>query len=340
MSSFLTSDQVKEYKRIHKSASAEKRDRIKALLMLDSGYSHQEIARVLLIDESTVWRWLQVYKNQGLHALLKDKYKGGTTKLTEDQITELDAQLSDKIYLDAKEICAYVLAQYGIEYTSKGMTNLLHRMGYSYKKPKHIPGKANLAAQVDFMEKYKQLKQEKSPEDQIYFMDGVHPLHNSQPAYGWMKKDCDYTIQSNTGRERININGAVNIETLQVHYREDETIDSESAINLFHQILNAQNSGKAYVFADNARYYKSQLIRDFLDLNPRLILMYFPPYSPNLNLIERLWRFLRKNVTYNKYYEKFAVFRFAITHFLDSIDTHKAQLRTLLTENFQIIDPL
>ena len=47
-------------------------------------------------------------------------------------------------------------------------------------------------------------------------MDGVHPLHNSQPAYGWMKKDCDYTIQANTGRERININGAVNIESLQV----------------------------------------------------------------------------------------------------------------------------
>jgi len=339
MSGFLTNGQVAEYKRMHKGASSEKRDRIKAILMLNSGYSQNEIAEVLLLDESTIWRWFNLFKRSGIHALLKDNHKGGSTKLTGDQIADLDSHLSDKIYKDAKEIGAYVFATYGVQYTIKGMTNLLHRMGYSYKKPKHIPGKANLEAQKAFVKEYEQLKLEKSPEDQIYFMDGVHPLHNSQPAYGWMKKDCDYTIQSNTGRQRININGAVNIESLQVFYREDETIDSQSAINLFKQILQAQPQGLAYVIVDNARYYKSELVSDFQKQNPRLVILYLPPYSPNLNLIERLWRFLKKNVTYNKYYEKFAVFRFAITRFLDTIDQKEAQLRTLLTENFQIIDP-
>jgi len=324
---------------MHKTASLEKRDRIKAILMLNNGYSQAEIAKVLLLDETTIWRWFDLYKKSGLHALLKDNYKGGTAKLTDDQIVEFDSHLSEKVYLDAKEICAFVLVTFGVKYTVKGMTNLLHRMGYCYKKPKHIPGKANLEAQKSFVEQYQKLKQEKSPEDQIYFMDGVHPLHNSQPAYGWMKKDCDYTIQSNTGRERININGAVNIESLQVHYREDETINSQSAICLFLQILNAQKTGIAYVIADNAPYYKSQVIKDFLSGNKRLIILYLPPYSPNLNLIERLWRFLKKKVTYNKYYEKFALFRTVILRFLENIDQHKAALKSLLTENFQLINP-
>jgi len=324
---------------MHKSSPAEKRDRIKAILMLNSGYSQAEIAEVLLLDESTIWRWLNIYKRSGFHALLKDKYKGGTAKLSDDQIEELDSHLSEKVYLDAKEICVFVMNTFGVTYTAKGMTNLLHRMGYCYKKPKHIPGKADLEAQKSFVEQYQKLKREKSPEDQIYFMDGVHPLHNSQPAYGWMKKDCDYTIQSNTCRERVNINGAVNIESLEVHYRQDETINSQSAICLFLQILAAQKTGNAYVIADNAKYYKSQVINDFLSKNERLIIIYLPPYSPNLNLIERLWRFLKKNVTYNKYYEKFALFRTVILHFLENINQHKAALRSLLTENFQLIDP-
>ena len=151
MSGFLTPGQVTEYKRLHKGASSEKRDRIKAILMLNSGYSQSEIAEVLLLDESTIWRWFKLLKHSGIHALLKDKYKGGIAKLTDDEIAELDSHFADKIYMDAKEICAHVLATFGVHYTSKGMTNLLPRMGYSYKKPKHIPGKANLEAQKSFV---------------------------------------------------------------------------------------------------------------------------------------------------------------------------------------------
>ena len=315
-----------------------KADRIKAILMLNNGYSQGEIAEILLLDESTIWRWHHLFKSKGIKGLLKDNYQGGTAKLTECQITELDIHLSDEIYLTSNEVRAYILKEYGIKYTIKGVTSLLHRMGFSYKKPKHVPGKANKELQEAFIKEYEELKQGKAPEDQIYFVDGVHPLHNSQPAYGWMKKDYDYIIQSNTGRQRININGALNLQTLGVTFREDDTIDSESAINLFRQILERQKHGKVYVILDNARYYKSRLVADFVEQNPRLKLMYLPPYSPNLNIIERLWRFLKKNVTYNKYYEKFSRFREVLLDFLENIDQYQGELRTLLTDNFQIIE--
>jgi len=68
------------------------------------------------------------------------------------------------------------------------------------------------------------------------------------------------------------------------------------------------------------------------------VLMFLPPYAPNLNLIERLWKYFKKNVLYNHYFETFDEFKQACTHFFDNLDEHHAPLRTLLTEKFQIIE--
>lgn len=338
MNGFLDTGQIEAYKRMHKVCRNQKKaDRIKAILMLNSGYTQAEIAEVLLVDESTIWRWWDLFKLKGIKDLLKDNYTGGSPKLSADQLVSLDTHLSDHVYQTSQEVVEYIVKTFGIQYSIRGVTSLLHRLDYTYKKPKHIPGKANKKSQEEFIKSYRKLKQEKACEDQIYFVDGVHPMHNSQPAYGWMRKDHDYTIQSNTGRSRININGAVNLENLRVIFREDETIDSESAINLFKQILGEQIRGKVYVILDNARYYKSKLVVEFVESNPRLELIFLPPYSPNLNIIERLWKFMRKNVTYNKYYEKYALFRKVLITFLENIDEHRDKLRTLLTDNFEIL---
>ncbi len=95
-----------------------------------------------------------------------------------------------------------------------------------YKKPKHVPGKANRQAQQEFIEKYNKLKEDKVPEDSIYFMDGVHAMHNSQPAYGWIKKGKETILKTNTGRQRVNINGTHDIENQKVVIREDESINA------------------------------------------------------------------------------------------------------------------
>ena len=101
-----------------------------------------------------------------MKTLLEDNYTGGISKLTSAEQIELTSHLEERIYLTAKEICAYVLTKYDIKYTSKGMTSLLHQIEFSYKKPKHIPGKANKKDQEEFIEKYNELKDSKTVEDQ------------------------------------------------------------------------------------------------------------------------------------------------------------------------------
>ena len=337
MNDFLNDKEIDALKSLHRKADRKQRDKIKGILLLNRGYGYAEIAEILLIDQSTLWRWYESYVAGGVNGLLIDNYTGGTSKLTEYQQVKLIEHLENNVYLTAKEICAFVKKTYRVRYTPKGMTSLLHHLGFTYKKPKHIPGKADSEAQEAFIKKYRRLQKRKAPEDRIYFMDGVHPMHNSQPAYGWIKKGKEMVIKANTGRQRINLNGAYNLEDHTVVIQEAEMINSQSTVSLMMEMLRKQPLGLIYVIADNARYYRSQMVQQFVKSNKRIRLLFLPPYSPNLNVIERLWKFFKKKTLYNTYYEKFAVFRKYCLDFFKHIRKYKAELQTLMTDNFQII---
>jgi transposase len=338
MQSFLTEAQRSEYKRLHKK-SKEKRfaDRIKSILALDRGYSFEEIAMLLMIDDTSVRRWYEQYLADGMDALLVDDYQGSDPKLSVKQLRSFTEHLEQHIYLSAKEICAHVQGRYGVTYTVTGITDLLHRLNFTYKKPKHIPGKADAKAQEAFIKKYKRLKKTLMPVDNLYFMDGVHPLHNSQPAYGWIKKGEEKELKANTGRQRININGAYDIKNHRLVFHEDESVNAQSTVALLQKLMNRQPQGKIHIISDNARYYRSKEVRTYLEKHRRIHFIFLPPYSPNLNLIERLWKFFKKKITYNRYYEKFAVFREECLYFLRHLSVYKEELKSLMTENFQLL---
>jgi transposase len=151
------------------------------------------------------------------------------------------------------------------------------------------------------------------------YIDGVHPQHNTMLAYGWIKKGQDNIVKSNTGRQRVNINGALDSETHAVITREDESINAISTIELLKKIEAAYPlAAIIYVICDNARYYRSRLVRQFLETS-KIQLVFLPSYSPNLNLIERLWKFMKKKVLYNKYYEKFDTFKEVTLEFFENI---------------------
>jgi transposase len=117
MSDFLTTEQIRAYKQIHKQTrSLREGDRIKAILLLNKGYSYKEVAELLLIDAGTVRRWHMIYETSGVKTLLNDNYNGGTSKLTTVEQLELTSHLEYQIYLTAKEICVYVETKYCVIY--------------------------------------------------------------------------------------------------------------------------------------------------------------------------------------------------------------------------------
>jgi len=336
--SFLT-DNDRSYLRIKHRQMNEKRyaDRIKTILFLDEGFTFEKIAQWLMLDAETIRNYHRQYEKRGLENLLKDDYTGKLCYLTEQQLSEIDQYAQEHIFTDSKELAAYIERTFGVSYTPDAVKKMLHRLNFVYKKPKHIPSKADALKQEQWIGEYEKLKQTKQPEDKILFMDAVHPLHNSQPAYGWIKKGEEKALLSNTGRKRININGAYNIEEHTVSIREDESINAQSTIALLEQLLEKYPLGMLYIILDNARYYRSKLVQEFLKKNTRIELKFLPSYSPNLNLIERLWKFFKEETTHNKYYEKFAEFKENCMGFFENIDDYRAELESRMTENFQRI---
>lgn len=322
-----------------KKSSGKDIDRIRVILALGDGFSFDNIAKILRMDDSTIRRYLKIYQEKSLLGLLEHHYKGRSCQLDASQQEALINHLKSNVYQESKAIVAYIQKTFNVTYTVDGVTNLLHRLGFSYKKPSTFPGKADSQKQKEFIEQYQKLESEKAPEDQLYFIDGVHPMHNVQPAYGWFYKGEAAVLPTNTGRDRINLNGAYNVEKQQVIVRSDQTINAQSTIKLLEEIKTQQLVGKIHIICDNAKYYRCSLLTDYLSKpeNQRIIMNYLPPYSPNLNCIERLWKFMKKKTVYNTYYEKFMDFEKAIKAFFTNIDQYKSELESLMTTRFHIV---
>lgn len=334
----LSDEELMELRFEHRhTGDKRKADRLKAVILLASGWSARDIAEALLIDEDTVRAHFKRYRKGGLRRLLNMDHLGSDSWLDPQRLVQLDEYLQETLCMTAKEVVDYVEQRWGIAYSVRGMTELLHRLGYVYKKPKLVPGKADSQAQEEFLEGYEKLKKNKAKDDPIYFMDATHPHHNPVLGCGWIKRGQEHAIPSNTGRRRLNINGAIDLEGLQPVVRFDDTINGASTVALFEQLEAANpQAERVYVICDNARYYRSKEVTHYLE-NSKIELVFLPSYSPNLNLIERFWKFFKKKVLYNSYYPTFDEFETACKEFFCNAGSYARELRSLLTENFQVI---
>ena len=210
---------------------------------------------------------------------------------------------------------------------------LLHKLGFSYKKPKGVPGKAKTEEQEVFVSEYNKVKKKSL----VYFADSTHPMLNPILSSGWIRKGREYEVKTNSGRQRVNINAAIEIKSLNVVSRSCERVNGSSMCDLLRAIrLRHPKTRRICLVLDNAPYNKSYQVKD-LASELRIKILYLPPYSPNLNPIERLWKFMKKRVMANTYYPDLDTFQRELMLFLRGIRKYKQELSTLITDNFHIV---
>jgi len=331
----LTKEEEISLKILHKSTKIKKKaDRIKSILLLNKGFSYKEIAEILLINDKTVKTIENSYLTDWIDNFLDDNYVCYSWKLTEIQEKEVSDYVEVNIIMDSILVINFIKEKFDKTYTRQWIQSLLHRLDFVFKKTKKVPSKANKEKQEEFLELYSKLERSLTDKEKIYFMDWVHPMHNVENQYWWIKKWTEKEMKSNTWRDRININGAYNVDNQDAIIIESKTINAQSTIELYKKIewLNPDLE-TIYVIRDNARYYNNNLVKDYLKTS-RIKEICLPTYSPNLNLIERLWLFFKKKITYNKYYEKFSDFQKVVKDFFeDGILECKNELKSFITKN-------
>lgn len=312
--------------------------KISVILALDAGHSAQEVANLFGLDDATIYRYASVYRESGVETYLKGNWVPYAGKMTDEQLKALHEEVCSYLYTSAKAVAAWIESTYGIHYHEKHVVKILHSLGFRYKKTQIVPGKADAQAQQAHVAAFDQLMAEKQDDTLVFFNDGVHPQFNTRPEYGWILQGDSFEVPSQTGRKRLNITGAVNAEHPEELYAvAHDAVNAQSTIALWEKIA-AANQGKQIIhICDNAKYYHSQLIKEWLNAHEHIKVMYLPPYSPNLNPIERVWKLLKKEKINSFWYESFEDFKQEVMDFFHRSYLWKTELKSLLTLRFRIV---
>jgi transposase len=212
------------------------------------------------------------------------------------------------------------------------------KKGLSYKKARSLPAKANKKKQKEFLSNtlLPLIERAEKEEIELYFGDAVHLIWGATLGYCWCKER--QMIKSAYGRKRFNVLGAIDsMSNKTITVSNDTYITSTQVAELFEKLRTKENSNKKiYIVLDNARYQKCQLVKDAAK-KWQINIIYLPSYSPNLNLIERLWKFLRGECLNNKYYMTFEMFGNSILECLSKTHTEfNDRLSSLLSHKFDL----
>ena len=201
---------------------------------------------------------------------------------------------------------------------------------------KQIPAKVDVVAQESFKTETLEplVEQAQASQLHLFFVDAAHFV--LRPFLGYLYSLTVRYVKSSSGRKRFNVLGALHAVSHELVTISNHTyINAAAVCELLEKLHQFYSDLPIVLVLDNARYQKCQLVLDKAH-SLHIQLIFLPPYSPNLNLIERLWKFVKKEVLYNEYYQQYDQFCAAISDCLDQTHTtHQAALQTLLTPKFQ-----
>jgi transposase len=304
---------------------------------------HDAIAAYADVSRRTVQRYLDEYLEGGLPRLRQCRWHR-----PEGALAEHSASLEEHFLAhpprSAKQAQAVIEQRTGIR---RGLTQvrrfLKEGLGLGWRKAGSIPVPPKKSIpehardQALFLENKLEprLAEARRGERQLYFVDAAHFVF--APFLGFLWCAVRLFVRAASGRKRYNVLGALDAVTHRlIRVTNCDYINADSVCALLRAVAEACTGLPITLVLDNARYQKCALVQGLAD-SLGIELLYLPGYSPNLNLIERLWRFVRKESLDSTYYEAFDHFRAAIDRCLDDLPTkHKGEMETLMTHKFQL----
>jgi transposase len=296
---------------------------------------HGEICRLVDISENTLRAYLREYLAGGVEGLKTVSFRKPQSELDKHAET-IEAHFRREPPRTAAEAQAVIEKLTGIKRSPTQVRQFLHRIGMKFRKVAAIPAKANPEVQEAFRKRdlEPRLAQAKAGTRRVYFMDAAHFVQSAFLGFLWCF--ARLFVRSSSGRQRFNVLGALCATTHQLTtVCNTDYINSESVCELLRKLAALPGKTPITVVLDNARYQRCALVQATAQALG-IELLFLPTYSPNLNLIERLWKFTKNKVLYSRYYATFGEFQDAIRSFLDNAhQTHREELDSLLTLRFQ-----
>ena len=309
--------------------------RMDVLWFKSNGLQHSLIAKLAGVCENTVTEYLRMYKKGGIENLKALNFYKPQSELVQ-YTSSIEEYFKEHPPASIKEAASRIEELTGIKRSGTQVREFLKSIGIKRRKVGTIPAKADVEEQEKFKKEKleSRIEEAKSGKRKMFFVDAAHFVLS--PFLGYLWSFARIFIKAPAGRKRFNVLGALDAITHELFTVTNDTyINAYSFCELLWDISCRYSNVPITLVLDNARYQKCALVFYFAKLLD-IELLYLPAYSPNLNLIERLWKFVKKKCLYSKYYDNFDAFKGSITDCLNKTHTeHKGALDTLLTLRFQ-----
>lgn len=308
-------------------------------LMLNARIGKPQIAKVIGVSIRQIYNYERQGNDLSNAADYQDVRYRPASELKRFE-TAITHELVENPPATAKEAAAKIYGLTGLKRSPTQVRKFMHKLGLKPLRTAQIPAKANPEAQEEFLtsELEPRIEKAKRNEQVLLFIDAAHFVWQVYLGVLWCMNRI--FIPAASGRQRINVLGALNPITKElIKIVNRSYITSETVCDLLRMIADKYKDRVVTVVMDNARYQRCKLVMETAS-ELHVELLFLPTYSPNLNLIERLWRFVKKECLYSKYYKTANEFEASIENCLAQIDTtKKAELDTLITLKFQHFDP-
>lgn len=313
------------------------RKRCHALMakMSEPKLSSERIAAITGSSRNFVDKLIHVYNNEGIDSVFRIAPKPGRPSRLQGHMDEICRSLESIVPRSSKEAANIIHGICGITFSLTWTRKIMQRYGFRFIKMQPIPGKACPERQKKWIDALQPVIDEaKEGKCKLYFMDAVHFTLEAFTCHAWCKEPL--FLKTGAGRNRFNLLGCIDpfsFDIIQSHSM--VYVDAEQTKMFLEKVRRKSGDTPVSIVLDNARYQHCQAVKDkAAELGINLI--FLPPYSPNLNIIERLWKYTRRHVLAGKYFDSPAKFHEALRHFFE-VDyiSHKPNLSSLLTLKFQ-----
>jgi transposase len=312
------------------------------LYLKSQGVPPREIARLARLSERTVHRYLHDYRVGGIEAL-KRAGAGGSTSGFAHHEQSLKDYFAQHPAHTIKQARADVERLTGLRRSQTQVRAFLNRLGFKRRcsmiVPKYAQDPEKQKEQRLFHDAKLQplLDQAEAGQRKVFFVDAAHFVFGAFVGYLWCLER--FKLPTPSGRQRFNVLGALDFATKHMVTVTNQSYITATTVCELIQLLVTQNPGMPITLVlDNARYQRCRLVQD-LAAHLGVHLEFLPSYSPNLNLIERVWKFVKHECLSSHCYANFGEFQAGISNGLANLGTkHRAAMTTLITRNFQLFD--
>jgi transposase len=317
------------------------REKMLVLWLLHTGLTREQAAQVVGVGRATVQRYVAAFQQGGLDGLRQWNHHRPMSEMAafRDVIRESFEKQPATTIAEAGE---RIFELTGLRRGPSQVRKFLKDLGLKFYRVRAIPvpPKKPLAEHVEAQAAFRETKLEpvlaaaQAGEGHVFFVDAAHFVFGTFLCYLWSFRRI--FVRAASGRQRFNVLGAWNAVTRQLIAVTNTTVvNTETMGELLRKIAALGLTGPINLVLDNARYQHNAAV-EALATQLGITLLFLPSYSPNLNLIERLWKFVKRRALYGRYHPKFADFQAAINEVIDDIPSkHAEKLETLMALNFQ-----